>query len=292
MEKEIKENEKLDKAGIYYDAMDAYIPEDKLGENVLYSPSIDTTINVNNRINPFTNVIRDNIEIHNIFREYNQTTFNISNEIMDICTAYMANSIMMNAITIFEDPWSGSLINSVKGYIKREDSVLSQRFYTEYTDFINYSNSNIRFRLRNILSRYFENKSNGIITMNNESCVSFIPEVVQAVSVTCADEGQRFISNILINGSIDTVAFNSYLISLIENAPGPEMGKPFKPDDRRKMVDDNSNALTYLNISLDCGINKLSQISEAIAYSGLYYIKEAIKNIDWEKCNNRIENHF
>ena len=158
MKKEIKENEKPDKAGIYYDAMDAYIPEDKLGENVLYSPSIDTTINVSNRINPFTDVIRDNIEMYNIFREYNQTTFDISNEIMDICTAYMANSIMMNAITIFEDPWSGSLINSVKGYIKRDDSVLSQRFYTEYTDFINYSNSNIRFRLRNILSRYFENK--------------------------------------------------------------------------------------------------------------------------------------
>ena len=288
----MKKEKESGNIGIYYDNLNGYIPEDKLGQNVLYFPSTSETINISDKINPFTNIVRDNIDLRNMFMSYNvKSTYDLSAEIVGLCSTYMANSIMMNAISIFGDPWNGgSLITILRPYIK-EEYEFSNDFYKAYNDFITYATEGVRCLLHNVIRNYFYEKS-GIIKVNNDYVVSFINEVVHKVSTTYTDEGQRFIANIITNGSVDMKKLNDYLITLIECSTDPKtgnIGKQFDPAIRVKMLEDDAHAITYLNMALNVGISKISEITEAISYSGLFYIREISEKIDWENCNNRLE---
>ena len=152
---EIKETNKDKEGFVYYDTLDAYFPEEKLGEPIMYFPSNKENVIVTDaKINPFVNVITDSFNIHNAFRtniDYKSTVFH---NILDSCTEYMANSIMMNAIALLEDPFNSTgLINAIKPAIN-DEPIYGQNFYKRYDDFMYGCRLQILHNIKQNLNHY------------------------------------------------------------------------------------------------------------------------------------------
>lgn len=291
----MKRRDDVEKAGhkIYYEELNASINEDDLGNNVLYFPSTTETIVASNVINPFTNVVQDTMALNAMF----STNDNISSEsrqILNTCNDYISNSIMMNLVTIFEDPWcEGSFINVLKNFINQSNPDL---FYQMYNNMMRETRMRIDTSIYHIINDHFTKKPKMMndystrIRVNPDELVPFINEINKTVAPLIADQGQRFIIDIITSNAIDTESLNEFLINKVDCCPN---GKSFiRPDIKNIVVKDNAHCITYLNISLNVAITKITAISEAILCSAFHFIKTANDNVNWEAIEKRYNDKY
>ena len=262
---------------VHYDHLNASLSEDAIKNPALYFPSCEEVIMTTDKVNPFVDIITENIELHNAFRLEREDARDVIHDVINSCAQYMSNSIMMNAVSILEDPYNPSFIPKLKQYVETIPTY-GQNFYNEYTTYIN---STSRLIFENIVDKMYEfyfDCDKVSLDIDESVFIPFMTSIIEYVSKVYIFEGQRFITKLITNGSIDMDALNSHLMDIYESS-----GITHTPEQRAIMNKDYAIYLTFFNMALNEFGKKISEITEAIVFSGIYNLKKIINEIDWAK---------